>query len=205
LVRFFKATLLGVQHNFQPRLTIAIDTLKYLDKIQLLDFHTGVHFEDEYTLVLEKTHFLFDGSHIDLSAKLDIRNEQQTPVEFDLHASKINLQQLLPKFNYFNVELLSEIEEHPEDVTLLVKHATIIDDHKGPIPNTGTGHISIISNKNKKGKMEATYASNYREGMPLDSLQSNTQVYIEGEPSNFNDFFKTEDFFFTKGKAPHFP
>jgi len=195
-----KSTLLGIQHNFQPRMTIAVDTLQYTDDIQLFNFHTGVHFENEHTLILEKTEFTFDGSHIDLSGKIDLRNEQRTPVELEFQGSKINLQTLLPKFNFFNVQLLADIEEHPDDVTILIKHKLIIDDHEGPVSNSATGSISIISNNNKQGKIEANYVSNYREGMPNDSVTMNTQISIEGNPKNFNDFFKTENFHFEDGK-----
>jgi len=194
-----KATIMGIENNFQPRVTFQVKNLEYTEDIFLKNFRTGVHFEHNHTLVLENTHFEFDGSSFDLNARIDISDPERTPFSFNLDGKKINLHSILPKFDFFNVKLLKDIEQHPDDVSISVQHQAIIDDHKGLIHNSGTGKISIISNKNKKGKIELDYQSNFKNGMPLDSITTKTQIYLEGEPIAFNDFFKTEEFFFRDG------
>ena len=47
-----KETLRGIQHNFQPRLRINVDTLEYFDLLAINNFQTGLHFEDEHILSL---------------------------------------------------------------------------------------------------------------------------------------------------------
>lgn len=194
-----KATISGFKDNFQPHLAIKIDTLLYSDELKFLNFKTDVYFGDEHIVVLENAHFDFDGSSIDFNARLDFSETDQTPFSFDLEGEKVNLQAILPKFNFFNLQVLENIEQYPEDASIKLQHQGVIDDHKGLIPNTGTGNITILNNENKKGKMEATYQSNYQKGMPLEQMKMKTKLYLEGSPANFNSFFKTEQFFFKNG------
>lgn len=191
-----KATISGIHHNFQPRISVSVDTLEYYDLIQLQAFQTGVHFENAHTLILEKTSFLYDRGSVDFSGRLDISDPHQTPFEFELHTKNLNLQKLLPPLNFFNIQLLANMDSQPEDISIDVRHKGILDDQKGLIPNTSFGEIVFKSVKNKAVRGKITYEPD----TTLGKIQTRTRIDLEGDPAVFNTFFNTEQFFFSEGK-----
>ncbi len=196
-----KSTISGIHHSFQPRLSVAIDTLEYYDWLQLHHFKTGVYFEDAHTLVLDSTQFFYEEGSVDFNGKLDISHPFETPFEFALETKHLNLQKLLPQFNFFNLELLKNLSSHPEDLNLKIRHRGKLHDQTGYIPNTSSGEIIFESKKNKIFKGKISYQSDYTAGGKKafkDSVMK-TRLELEGDPELFNDFFKTEKFFFTKG------
>ena len=189
-----KETIRGMYYNFQPHISIEVDTLAYYDILQMEQFKTGVHFQDPNTLILEKTSFNYDRGTIDFSGKLDISDPDKTPFEFELHTKNLNLNKLLPSFDYFNIKLLEDIDTHPDDVRITIKHSGIIDDDSGVIAHTSTGEIQIESQAHN-----GTYATiSYQPNEDQSKLE--TKINIEGDPSLFNEFFKTEQFFFSEGR-----
>lgn len=207
-----KETIKGLQYNFQPQLQLLIDTLEYYDFIQLGNLQTGIHFENEHTLVLEKTSFNYEEGEVSLVARLDLSDAVYTPFDFELHATNINLQKLLPALNHFNIKLLSELEQQPESVSLYIKHQGVLNDQKGLLPNTSTGEIIFMIDGGQTLKGTVTYHSNVIADEPqtLTELaevtkkevrQSTLQTHLEltGLPHLFNNFFKTEKFFFSEG------
>lgn len=199
-----KETIRGLQFQFQPRLSVAVDTLQYFDLLELHQFKTGVHFENEHTLVLEKTSFRYGEGQINFAAKLDISKEKRTPFEFELHAKNLNLAKLLPPFDYFNIMLLANMEQLPENVSVDIKHKGIIDDVKGLIPRTSTGEIIFKLDKGRtlSGKIAfepATLGENQgQEKLGLGN-SIKTKITLDGDPALFNNFFKTDRFFFDNG------
>jgi len=193
-----KESLLGIQYDFQPSLSILIDTLEYYDLITLDDFSTGVHFQGEDTLVLEKTTFDYGEGKVSLNAKLDISQPQRTPFEFELHAEKINLQELLPSLNFFNIKLLSKLNRHPKNISIDVQHKGILDDVEGLLTNTSTGQITFKIDEGRTLLGKITYQSH------IDSNNTekivHTHVDLEGNPWVFNEFFQTDQFFFQNGR-----
>ena len=190
--RSMKETLKGVYENFRPRLTVEIDTLEYLDKFQIENFKTGLHFENANNIVLENTEFDYDIGHVLFSGTLDINNPTETPFNFKLDATEINLNKLLPVVNYFNIPMLKEMDDPAEDVSIQIEHAGIIDDLKGLIPNTSTGSIVIENKENKLGSVTVAYS-------PIDQKNTKTNIVLEGNPVVFNDFFNTDKFIFKEG------
>lgn len=208
-----KETLKGFQYDFQPQLQLLIDTLEYYDLIQLRNLQTGIHFENEHTLVLEKTSFNFEEGEVNLVAHLDLSDTNYTPFDFEMHATNINLQKLLPALNHFNVKLLSELDRQPESVSLYIKHQGILNDQKGLLPNTSTGEIIFMIDGGKTLKGSVNYYSDVianepqilaqlAEVTPKEVRQSTLQTHLKltGLPHLFNNFFKTEQFFFSDGK-----
>jgi len=189
-----KETARGIHFNFQPRLTVNVDTLQYLDILELHNFHTGIHFEDENTVILEKTNFNYENGEVNFWARLDISNPYVTPFEFELHTNKLNLKKLLPPFNFFNVKLLKEIENLPENTSIDIVHKGIMDDTKGLVSHTSTGEIIFKVNEGRTilGKI------NYVGSPALETTK--TILYLEGEPIVINEFLKTDQFFFDKGR-----
>ena len=198
-----KETIRGIQYDFQPRVVVKVDTLQYFDFVEVYDFKSGIHFENEHTLVLEKTSFRYGDGNVDFHAKIDISQSDISPFEFELHTEKLNLNKLLPAFNYFNIQLLSDIEKHAENVSIDIEHTGIMDDQKGLIPGTSTGKIifKIDNGETLLGRID------YEPGTLLNGNQSKvelggnvkTKIALEGKPYLFNKFLKTNRFFFNKG------
>ncbi|MBK9014376.1 MAG: hypothetical protein IPM82_09960 [Saprospiraceae bacterium] len=142
-------TIRGIQFNFQPRITVSVDTLEYFDLMELRKFKTGVHFENEQTLVLENTSFKYEEGQVNLKARFDVSKEDITPFNFELHAKNINLAKLLPPLDYFKVRLLANMGDLPDNVSLDIKHKGILDDQNGLIPSTSSGEIIFQVDKGK--------------------------------------------------------
>ncbi|MCF8246813.1 MAG: AsmA-like C-terminal region-containing protein [Saprospiraceae bacterium] len=202
--RSMKETIRGIQFHFQPRITASVDTLEYFDLLELCNFKTGVHFEKGQALVLENTSFKYEEGLVNLKAKLDVSKENITPFEFELHAKNLNLAKLLPPFDYFKVKLLKNIENLPENVSVDVQQKGILDDQKGLIPSTSTGEIIFQIDKGKTllGKVYYEPAAESRLINQQDIKLGNsvkTKIALDGDPALFNQFFKTDRFFFSKG------
>ena len=197
-----KETIQGIQFNFQPRLSVLVDTLQYFDLLELHDFKTGVHFENEHTVALEKTSFKYGEADVDFQIKMDISDPERTPFEFELHTQKLNLQKLLPPFDYFKIKLLADIEHLPDNVSIDIRHKGILDDQNGLIPNTSTGEIifKVDEGETILGKIV------YEPGLSTDENNigntgpTKTKIALEGKPIVFNEFFKTDKFFFDEGR-----
>ncbi|MGB1243444.1 MAG: AsmA-like C-terminal region-containing protein, partial [Chitinophagales bacterium] len=154
---------------------------------------TGIHFEGKDILVLEKTSFKYAEGNVDFAARLDIGKEGTTPFEFELHTENINLQKLLPSVNYFGIKLLQNLDVDYENIDIDILLKGVVDDVKGLIPNTAIGELTF-ENKFVKGKVNF-HPEAKMEGEPV----IRTKLNLEGNPHVFNDFFKTEDFFFENG------
>ncbi|MCU0347159.1 MAG: hypothetical protein MUC59_09450, partial [Saprospiraceae bacterium] len=203
--RSMKKTIRGIQYQFQPRITVVVDTLEYFDLIALRNFKTGVHFANEQTLVLEKTSFKYEEGQVNLNATFNISEEDVTPFNFELHAKNLNLAKLLPPFDYFKVKLLANMAELPDNMSLDIKHKGILDDQKGLIPSTSTGEVVFQIDKGKTlyGKVFYEPAEHSQRMNPSDLKLGNsvkTKILLNGDPALFNQFFKTDRFFFSKGQ-----
>lgn len=196
-----KSTISGVYNNFQPKLSIKIDTLAYFDLLVLEQFSTGLHFENEHKIVLEKTSFLYDNGKVNFSGHLDISDPHRTPFEFELETTNLNLKKLLPPVNHFNIKLLQTLENYPENLNLHIKHQGVLDDEVGLLANSSTGEIefSIDDGKTLIGKV--SYEPDTLGNFDPDKANSfvNTNIELAGNPKVFNNFFKTEAFFFEEG------
>lgn len=194
-----KEMLRGIQHNFQPHFSVVVDTLQYFDLLELHDFKTGIYFENEHTVVLEKTSFEYEEGAVSFNARLNIADTIVTPIEFELHTRRLNLKKLFPPFDYFNIKLLSGIENHPENVSIDVQHKGLLDDRKGLIPNTSEGEIIFKINEGEVLLGEIIYLPDSTENI-FDKKVGHTKIALEGMPIVFNEFFKNDQFFFDKGR-----
>ncbi|MEZ4933711.1 MAG: AsmA-like C-terminal region-containing protein [Saprospiraceae bacterium] len=200
--RSMKETIMGIQHNFQPRLSVMVDTLQYFDLLELHDFNSGVHFENENTIVLEKTSFKYEEGDVIFQTKMDISDPKRTPFDFELHTQKLNLAKLLPPFDHFNIKLISDIENLPKNVSVDINHQGIMDDQKGLIPGTSTGEIVFKIDEGETLLGKIIYSPNINDQKKTigQSKSLKTKMSIEGKPIVFNEFFKTDQFFFDKGR-----
>jgi hypothetical protein len=200
--RSMKQTIGGIHERFHPQLSMEIDSLVYYDLITFEDFQTGVTFEDTNHVVLEKTSFHYEQGNVEFSARIDISDSTQTPFQFELRTESLNLKKLLPPLDYFNIKLLADLERLPDDLDLQLSLNGIIDDQKGLKANSAIGSIrfSIEDGEILSGHI-------YFEPDPAlmkDSLNNNSftkaRIQLTGDPTVFNDFLKTENFFFSQGR-----
>ena len=194
-----KASIKGLYQNFHPKLQVKFDTLAYYDLLRLDSFESGLYFRDANTVILEKTRFLYDGGTVEFGGQLDIRNDQQTPFEFELTTKALNLAKSLPSLNYLNIKLFSELESLPENLNLTISHKGILDDEKGLIANSSTGKVVFDVNDGKDFSGEINYLPDTTLGEKVSTL-GKSHIMLNGNPKVFNDFFKTEEFFFEDGR-----
>jgi len=196
-----KTSLKGFYKHFNPQIKVKFDVLEYYDILSLDSFETGVYFEDSSTVILDKTSFLYDGGMVEFSGQLDISNHKKTPFDFTLRTENLNLTKLLPRLNYLNVKVLSELESLPEDLDLFITHKGILDDEKGLIANTSTGKVIFDVNGGKDFRGEIIYYPDTtltNDDLPISTL-GQSHIKLRGNPKVFNNFFKTEEFFFKDG------
>ncbi len=194
-----KETISGIHYNFQPRLSIAVDTLLYQGKVALHNFQTGIHFENAHSLILEQTHFDYEGGKVDFNGKLDIAAPHLTPFTMVLSTQNLNLQKLLPPLDYLGVKLLKNLNNLPQKLNVQIEHAGVLDDQEGLIPNTSKGDIHFEIKDTSAVKGVISYAPDTNLQNPQKGF-ANTQVHIEGKPLVFNEFFQTDQFFFDEGQ-----
>ncbi len=197
-----KTTVKGLYHNFEPIVVIEIDTLAYFDLLRLDNFKSGLYFEDEHTLILEKTNFDYEEGAVSFSGRLDIRHPHRTPFEFELTTNKLNLAKALPTLNYLNINMLRNLDHLPDDLNLTIQHKGILDDEKGLIPNSSTGKIAFDSHKSKDLVGTITYQPDTTTTLaPLsNNIFGAVHIALAGNPKVFNSFFKTDQFFFKDGQ-----
>ena len=187
-----KRTFQGIQLNFQPSIKASADTLEYYDRLQLLDFNTGLHFEDDHTLVLEETKFFYQDGEVDLSAKIDISDPRETPFEVHLKTSNLNLASLLPPLDYFGLKVLENMDSLPEDLNLEITHKGLIDDELGLVQEYNDGKILFNDGITNKIDGSISYFPS------PDGL--NMSIQIHGDPELINQFYQSKEFLFRGGE-----
>jgi len=86
--RSMKQTISGIQKSFHPAVKVTIDTVHYGQDVQLLNFNTGLKFNDDKTLILEETSFNIDKSNITLDGEVIINQLDFTKFDFDIDLLK---------------------------------------------------------------------------------------------------------------------
>ena len=187
-----KKTLRGIYNKVHPKLALELDTFGYYDLVELYNLKTDVEFEGENELNLNGLRFDLDQGAVSAQAKLNIEDAHTTAIDVSLTAEHINLRRLLPIFNYFNISLLEQEQELPEDFNLEVNLKGLVDDVKGLLPNKSEGHIRFYSENRDDldARIEFEPAQNSIMG------EMTTLVSLKGSPYMFNDYFQNDQFFF---------
>lgn len=200
-----KETLRGIHYQFQPKISVAVDTLQYFDQLELHRFKTGIHFADSNTIILENTSFNYGKGSVNLHGSLDIREPGYTPFKVELHAKRLNLATLLPPFDHFGIKLLADMDDLPEDMDIDLVHKGILDDETGLIPHTSTGEIifNLDNGETLLGKIQ--YAPGASDAKVVNNKKVmggslKTRLILEGDPVLFNEFLKNDRFFFSNGR-----
>ena len=191
--RSMKQTLTGLQKSFHPIVRIAIDTVLYGKNFELLEFETGLKFDDAQTLVLEQTSFNLENATVDLDGQVKINELDFTRFDFDIELQHLDFDALMPKFDYFNVHLIRQIHDQPDDLSMHIKVSGELDDNKGLRPET----IKSIIN------YESFAEDKFKGRIVLDANPSTKKVDVvfghSGHPRSFNHLLETDAYRFDKG------
>ncbi len=191
----FKSTLTLVKNTFNPDLDIRIDTMSYYG-LDIFRFNTGLHFDDAYTVFLERTSFVIDTALVSFAGRLDISPVRRTPFQFSLDAGHLNLASVVPKMDYFGIKLLEELNTLPNDVSVQIRQRGIMDAVDGIVMEQTEGSIRLESNKD----LPFSAQIDFEPDRPGQQDFQSTRVALQGSPELFNTFFETEDFFFRQGE-----
>ena len=191
--RSMKQTLSGIQQSFQPIVRIAIDTVFYGEDLQLLDFQSGVKFDDKRTLVLEETSFKLEEANVTLEGAVEINELDLTRFDFDIELKHLDFDALMPKFDYFGVHLIRRIHDQPDDMSMKVKLSGELDDNAGLRPESINADITYESFAEDK----------FSGRLRLKANPATKRVEVifghSGHPRNFNHILETDAYRFDKG------
>lgn len=191
--RSMKQTLTGIQQSFQPIIRVSIDTFYYGENIQLLDFQSGVKFDDERTLVLEETSFDIEEANVTLDGELKINELDFTQFDFDIELTHLDFDALMPKFDYFGVHLIKRIHDQPDNLSMQLKLSGELDDNEGLRPESINAEITYESFAEDKFSGRITLQAN----------PSTKKVEVvfghSGHPRNFNYLLESDAYRFDKG------
>ena len=82
-----------------------------LDKLLVHNLKSGLHFEDQNRIYLEKSEFEFHKGSVSLDAHLDISQPESTLFSFGVTTDRIEVDKLLEAFDYFNLPSLRSASE----------------------------------------------------------------------------------------------
>lgn len=185
-----RKSLLGLKHAFHPRVHASFDTVAYYAIFAVTDFSTGLHFLQD-TLVLEQTSFNWAGSQLRMDARLDLSQANLTPFRLNAQADHLNLNALRPSLDYFGLQLPTELESLPDDLSIQFAHQGILDDSSGIVPGYNSGQLVFDDGKNGLFSGNLYYAPGTRG---LESF-----FHLAGDPQIVNVLFGAENFFFGTG------
>ena len=191
--RSMKQTLSGIQKSFQPIVRVAIDTVFYGKEIQLLDFKTGIKFDDERTVVLEETSFNLEEANVTLDGEVKINELDFTKFDFDIELSQLDFDALMPKFDYFGIHLIRQIHDQPDNLSMHVKLSGELDDNAGLRPESINAEITYESFAEDK----------FSGRLTLNANPTTKKVDVvfghSGHPRNFNHILETDAYRFDDG------
>jgi len=184
-----KQTLKGLYHKVHPSAMISIDTFSYYDLISMFNVHSGIQFLDENHLILEKTGFDLDQGTVDFQAKLDISAPYESVFDIKLNGNNINLEQILPQLDFFQLGFLSGWSAYPNHFDFSISLQGVLDDVNGLQANSATGTLEFKSLLYDELNGSIDFKPNLKGG-------TNTVVELEGNPQIFNDIFRNDKYFF---------
>ena len=190
-----KDALRQVQRSFDPDIELTVDTLTYYG-YALYGFRSGVHFDADSTLVLERSGLtLGSGGEVAFRGRLALDEQRRTGFAVDLEARQLDLAAVLPALDYFGQDFLREVERLPNDVDLTLRQRGVLDDVQGLLPNRSRGELHIVSNGDRPFRARVEFEPD-RPG--VTGFES-TRARMSGSPELFNGFFGTERFRFAGG------
>lgn len=191
--RSMKQTLSGIQQSFQPEVRITIDTVLYGKDIQLLDFKSGVKFDDERTVVLEETSFNIEEANVTMDGEVKINELDFTRFDFDVELNRLDFDALMPKFDYFGVHLMKQIHDQPDNLTMKIHLSGELDDTAGLKPESINADIMYESFAEDK------FTGQIRLKANPNTKKVDVVFGHSGHPRSFNHLLGAEKYRFDDG------
>ena len=189
-VNAMKTALLGLERAFNPSISMAFDTVGYYDIMTLTDFKTGLHITSD-TLYLERTSFDWAGSNVAFAAKLNIKEQNETPFDVTLVTEHLDVNKIRAPLNAFGLQLPVGLETLPQDLHIDLAHRGRITDSIGIVPGSNYGRLLFDDGRGRLFSGSVAYE-------PSD-LGIHTNVQLKGDPQVVNTLFAAENFFFGEG------
>lgn len=191
-----RSILSSLESKFQPELDAKIDRIQYNSNLSISDFSTNLEFEDNQTLKLNSTQFYIDTSLVRFDGKIDYHQPETSRVDFELEAHHLNLEKILPQVNYFNIELLTNFPQQPEDLSLDFNFTGRFNNMRNFELVSAEGDLEFESEKNEIFTGHVIFAGDIR-----DSLRNiKTTASVHAEPKIINNLFENSNYAFQKGE-----
>lgn len=189
-VNAMKTALLGLERAFNPSISMEFDTVGYYDVMTLTDFKTGLHITYD-TLYLERTSFDWAGSNVSFAAKLNIKEQNETPFDVTLVTEHLDVNKIRAPLNAFGLQLPVGLETLPEDLHIDLAHRGRITDSIGIVPGSNYGRLLFDDGRGQLFSGSVAYEPS--------ELGIHTNVQLKGDPQVVNTLFAAENFFFGEG------
>jgi len=138
----FKPTIQGIYDKFLPTVNVIIDDFSY-KTFEAKNIKTGLIFRDRNHLELQKTAFELGDSRVLLDAELDLTEKERTGFSTDFMAKNINLEKLIPAFDFFNLPSLKTANS-VSGILSVNSHLTgHVIDKNGKLDNTLKGEVAF--------------------------------------------------------------
>ncbi|TXD82812.1 hypothetical protein ESY86_12400 [Subsaximicrobium wynnwilliamsii] len=109
-LKTFKKALVGINSSFYPTATVKIDTLRH-DDLQVTNFGIQLLFDHRGNFEIQDTHLNFYGGSLALNVDVGLQAKNDIPINMEMRADAINLNELVSQLNYFNDDALRNAEK----------------------------------------------------------------------------------------------
>lgn len=105
----WKEILTKINKSFYPSVAVQVDTLKH-NNFNITDFESQLLFDNKGFFKIEDTQLDFYGGTIAMTVEIGIKKDKNTAVKISMHATDVDLHELVTRFDYFKNENLKQAE-----------------------------------------------------------------------------------------------
>ncbi len=196
-----KQVLQAINQSFEPTFSVQIDSLNPNKDLWLKNFYTKLYYRSNTQIAFDSTYFDVGGNGLlNLQADVDISDPKFTSYKLNLDSKHLNLRKILPKVDYFGVNLLKDVYDLPRDLNLNLAVNGRIDDDHGAIPEDFHAQIDFdgVGEEPFNGNILVNAYENGNDTLTQnDHIQ--TEVHIKGNPNFINNYFPNSEFKFLNG------
>ena len=193
-----KDVISALENKFQPELDVAIDTI-YHNDLPLTNFTTKLNFEKDHTLVLSETAFDIYKGNLTMDGTLNLSKPNTTDFGVKLDANGINLDKVFPKVNYFNLELLQNLPNQPENLYLTIDTEGSLHDDGRLIPAKTQGKIAFRNLNDDLFEGEINFSGVNQNATDLEEASIATTAQFKAKPKLLNQLFPNSNYYFKDG------
>ncbi len=200
-MRNLKQVLVAIKSKFDPSFDVTFDSLNMYKDFWVEDFYTKLFYNSSHSVALNNTNLHIDNGSINLDANVDLSDSLFTSYNLKLVGEHLNMHKIQPQVDYFGVNLLKEIKDHPKDFNFLVAIDGRLDDKNGVTPENINGLIEFkgIGEEPFDGHIKLSAFEVGNDTLSVNDLIE-TRVHLMGNPNIMNNYFPDSDFRFLDGK-----